>query len=138
MNSVCKNRHQVARFAYSIALTGLAAGYLMACATQGGGTTWPITINGQKVLVNSAPVLTMQTQQSCNAQAQVEYNLNVAACEGKLTPVFPVQFAGVNAEAQILCQAFGYTNSTGQLAVPEMIQLGGCSAATKPPAHQAS
>lgn len=43
----------------------------LGCATQNAGITWPISIGGQQILVNSAPVLTMQAEQSCNAQAQV-------------------------------------------------------------------
>jgi hypothetical protein len=113
-------------------LCGILVAGVSGCATRGGGETWPISVNGQKVLVNSASVLSMETSQSCNAQAQVEYNLNIAVCEGKLTPVFPIQLAGVNAQAQLLCQAFGYTNSSEQLAVPESIELGNCSATAMP------
>ncbi|MFZ0887214.1 MAG: hypothetical protein WA005_02060 [Candidatus Binataceae bacterium] len=101
---------------------------LTGCATQGGGQT--VTVLGHKILVTSAPVLTMQATTQCNADAQVEYNLSVAACEGKLAALAPIQLSDVNSGVGILCQGFGYVNSSGQLAVAETIALGGCATPT--------
>ena len=103
------------------------------CATQGSGLTFPIKINGQNVLVNSAAVLAMESQQTCNAAAQIEYNLSTEVCSGAASALLPVQTSQGNAAIALLCGALGYTNGNGnQLAVPATVALGNCSTAVTP------
>lgn len=97
------------------------------CATMGGGLTYPISINGQKILVNSAPVLTMEASQ-CNALAQTEYNFSVIACTGGFNQFVDIQTAKANGALDLLCRGFGYTDASNQLIVPQQVQLMGCAA----------
>jgi hypothetical protein len=103
------------------------------CATEGSGLTFPIKINDQNVLVNSAAVLSMEAQQSCNASAQVEYNLSTEVCDGAANALLPVQTSQGNAAIALLCGALGYTSgNSNQLVVPATVALGNCSTAVTP------
>ena len=112
------------QLAAALALAALLAG-ATGCATMGGGLTYPISINGQKILVNSAPVLTMEAGQ-CNALAQTEYNFSVIACTGGFSQFVQIQTAQANGALDLLCRGFGYTDAANQLLVPPTVALMNC------------
>ena len=104
-----------------------AASVLAGCgaplqAQQGGGLKEPTIQSqlGHNNIVPSAPALTLEMTNFCNAQAQVDYGYAVLFCESKLASL-PVSFtttygAQVNAD---WCYTNQYTNANGQLSVPK-------------------
>ena len=109
---------------------------LAGCAQQGGGLLQPTPkqiITGKNTIVPSAPALSMEATNFCNAQAQVDYAALVLYCEGK-TPAMPLSISTtyLTEANQFSCQVYGYTNSSNQLVVPQTVTLGNCPTGVAP------
>ncbi len=104
---------------------------LAGCAQHGGELRAPSITSplGHENIVPSVAALTMESEQRCNAQAQVDYALAVKYCTGQL-PTLPISFTTNYGTAlnNLTCQIYGYTTAANQLApgVPLTISLGGC------------
>ena len=106
-------------FVLAFALAGCGAPLQ---AQNGGGLREPTIQSqlGHNSIVPSAPALTLQTTNFCNAQAQVDYGYAVLFCENKLATL-PVSFTttyGTQVNAD-WCYTNQYTNASGQISVPK-------------------
>jgi hypothetical protein len=114
-----------------LTLCVLFAFALAACAQVGGGLKQPSVFSplGNKNTVPSVAALTMESENRCNAQAQVDYALAVKYCTNQI-PSLPVEFTTNYGTAlnNLTCQIYGYTSAENQLlpGVPLTISLGGC------------
>jgi len=110
---------------------------LVGCAQQGGGLEQPNPLSplGSKNIVPSVAALTMESENRCNAQAQVDYALAVKYCTGQI-PTLPISFTTSYGTAlnNLTCQVYGYTSAENQLlaGVPLTVSLGGCQAPAPP------
>jgi hypothetical protein len=127
-------------FGLNAVLLFVVAILLIGCAQQGGDLKAPSVLSplGSKNIVPSVAALTMESENRCNAQAQVDYALAVKYCTGQL-PTLPISFTTNYGTAlnNLTCQIYGYTSAANQLlpGVPLTVSLGGCQAppVTPPP-----
>ena len=114
--------------ALAVALV-LAAG----CAQTAGGLNVPTIKSqfGSKNIVPSAAALSMESQNFCNAQAQVDYATMVMVCTGQM-PTLPVSITTnyVAQSGRAACQAYGYVDAANKLLVSATVPLANCPTGT--------
>jgi len=117
------------RLGLSLVCLVVLAFALSACSQTGAGLNAPTVkqeLSGKKSIVPSAAALTLDAENHCGAQSQVDYAALVLFCEGK-APQLPISFQSTYEmqTSQFACETYGYTNSSNQLIVPQTVQLGG-------------